>query len=145
MLETNIDDGSSELLGIKFQNELMKHGAIDLFMTPVIMKKGRPGMQLSVLLNPKDLEGISDYILEHTTSIGIRYYAVERKILRRNHFEFETPYGVVKVKEVLTPTGIKRHKIEHESLQNLKELHNISILRLQEKIYPLIAKARQDE
>jgi len=57
----------------------------------------------------------------------------------------ETPYGAVRVKEVTTPSEGKRYKIEHESLRNLKDLHNISILRLQEEIYPLILKYRQDE
>ncbi|NND34589.1 MAG: DUF111 family protein [Saprospiraceae bacterium] len=145
MLETNIDDSSSELLGMEFQNGLIENGAIDFFLSSILMKKGRPGFQLSALVNKEDLHRLGAYILEHTTSIGLRYYPLDRIVLERNQFELETPFGVVSVKEVETPSGSKRYKIEHESLQNLKELHNISILRLQEEIYPLILKNRQDE
>lgn len=109
------------------------------------MKKGRPGFKLSVLVERKNLEKISRYILEHSTSIGVRYYPVSRMILRRKSYQVDTPYGPVWVKQVTTPEGFKRHKIEHESLQNLKEKHNISILRLQEELYPLVFKLQYDE
>ena len=100
---------------------------------------------LSVLVHPGKLEMISQFILEHSPSIGIRYYPVDRIILQRKNLVMQTPYGPVKVKQVITPSGAKRHKIEHESLQNLKETYNISILRLQEELYPLISKIQNHE
>lgn len=109
------------------------------------MKKGRPGLKLSVLLNTSHLDNISNYILENTTSIGVRYYPVERIILQRKKLKMDTPYGPVKIKQVITPEGVRRNKIEYESLQNLKETHNISILRLQEELYPLIANIEDHE
>lgn len=109
------------------------------------MKKGRPGLKLSVLLAARDQEPVSDYILENSPSIGVRYYPVERTILSRKNLKVDTPYGQVDVKQVTTPSGLKRRKIEYESLQNLKDIHNISILRLQEELYPIIIKSKADE
>ena len=118
----------------------MGAGAIDFFFTPVQMKKGRPGVKLTVLVSTTDLQTVAAFLLEETTTIGIRYYTVQRQVLRRRSFEVETPYGKVWVKEVTTPEGTTRSKIEYESLRKLKEIHNISILRLQEAIYPIIQK-----
>lgn len=140
-----MDDTSPELIGIDFQKDLLDIGAIDFYFIPVQMKKGRPGLKLSVLLHISNLENISNYILENSTSIGVRYYPVERIILKRKKLKINTPYGPVRIKQVITPGGIKRNKIEYESLQNLKETHNISILRLQEELYPLIANTKDHE
>lgn len=97
-------------------------------------------MKLSILVDAENLRRVTDFVLEHSSSIGVRSYEVGRFILERTQLEVETPYGKVQVKQVITPSGAKRHKIEHESLQKLKESHNISILRLQEELYPLITK-----
>lgn len=140
VMETNVDDSSAELLGLDFQHDIFNHGAIDFYLTSILMKKGRPGLKLSILVDAKDLARVSDFVLEHSSSIGIRYYEVQRSILERRKVEVETPYGPVQVKQVITPSGAKRHKIEYDSLQKLKESHNISILRLQEELYPLITK-----
>ncbi len=145
IIEANIDDSSPELLGTDFQEELIKSGGIDYYFTSIQMKKGRPGQKLSVLVAPENLERVSTYILEHSTSIGLRYYPVMRTILERNDFEMDTPYGKVRIKEVTTPSGAKRRKIEFESLKKLKESHNISILRLQEELYPLLSKLQHHE
>lgn len=132
-------------MGSDFQGDLQQNGAVDFYFTPIQMKKGRPGLKLSVLAKQVDLERVSTFILEHTPSIGVRHYEVNRNILERKSFALETKYGTVQVKEVITPSGAKRHKIEYESLRKLKELHNISILRLEQEIYPLLAKSSDHE
>ena len=139
-METNIDDSSAELLGHDFQDDLITHGALDFYFTPIHMKKGRPGLMLSVLVAPDNLDKLNDMILEHSSSIGLRYYAVHRSILERRHLEMDTPYGKVMVKEVITPSGKKRNKIEYESLLDIKKKHNIPILRLQNELNALLAK-----
>lgn len=138
VLETNIDDSSPEMLGADFQNDLLGHGAIDFSMTAIQMKKGRPGIKLTILIKPNDLDHLSNFILENTSSIGLRYYQVNRKILERKQYTLDTKYGPIQVKEVFTPSGQKRYKIEYESLRNLKESHNISIFKLEEELYPLL-------
>lgn len=138
MVETNIDDLSPELIGADFQNDLLEKGAIDFYLTAIQMKKGRPGWKLSALTTKEEAPGLSAYILEHTTSIGVRQYPVTRTILQRKQFELDTPYGKVLVKQVITPSGLKRHKIEYESLQALKEKYQRSIQSLEQELYALI-------
>lgn len=139
LIETNIDDISSEKLGSDFQEALLKNGAIDFYFTSIQMKKGRPGLKLSVLVATIDLERTSAFILEQTSSIGVRHYRVDRSILTREEFEVDTQYGRIKVKQVTTPSGAKRHKIEFESLRKLKDLHNIPIFQLEQELYPLLS------
>ena len=68
MVETNIDDMSAELLGADFQKQLLEIGAIDFYFTQVIMKKGRPGILISVLTSADKVETVSDYLLENFVS-----------------------------------------------------------------------------
>ena len=133
------------MLGSDFQEDLLNNGAIDFYFTTIQMKKGRPALKLSVLAAATDQERISAFILEHTTSIGVRFYPVDRMILDRKEFEIDTKYGKVKVKEVTTPSCAKRHKIEYESLRKLKDLHNISIFQLEQELYPLLSKTPDHE
>ena len=131
MIETNLDDISVEYLGRDFQQRLLEAGAIDFFLTSVQMKKGRPGVKLSVLSEKKHLESAIKYILEHTTTIGVRYYPVKRSILNRKITEVETSLGKVRVKIVEKPSGTFSYKIEYESLVELGRNHEFSLTQLQ--------------
>ena len=135
VVECNIDDASPELLGSHFQQNLLNQGAIDFNLESIQMKKGRPGLKLSVLTQSENLEKISDYILENSTTIGVRYYPVQRKILSRRNISVQTKYGPVDVKEVTTPSGKKRHKIEFESIAEIRKKHNLNYSDLQEELY----------
>jgi uncharacterized protein (DUF111 family) len=79
------------------------------------MKKGRPGLLVSVLAIEKNVPAISEFILENTTSIGLRYYPVSRNILKRDIREVNTSLGKVKVKEAILPSGKKRLSPEYDS------------------------------
>ena len=121
VIECNIDDAPAEHIGADFQNNLLSIGALDVFLTPILMKKGRPGVKVSVLVPASCLREISDYILEKTSTVGLRYYSVFRRELDRNIFTVQTEYGPIKVKEVTKPSGRKKCKIEYESLRNVSE------------------------
>lgn len=135
MIETNIDDHSPEYLGKDFQQELLKAGAIDFFFSPIQMKKGRPGLKISVLSDEKHLDAVNTYILEHTTTIGLRYYPVKRSILEREIVEMDTSLGKVLVKTVKKPSGHSIFKVEYDSLQQLSKLHGMSLLRVQSELH----------
>lgn len=139
VIESNIDDASAEYLGSDFQRKLLENGATDFFFTPVQMKKGRPGLKISVMVSEQNLKKVNAFILEHTSTIGVRYYPVQKQRLPRKQFELETKYGVVKVKEVTKPSGSKRHKIEYESLRELSEKHQMSIPQLQNELFHLLS------
>lgn len=138
LVETQIDDAPAEFMGSDFQQELLQQGATDFYYTPVQMKKGRPGFKLSVLTEEKALKETSNFLLEQTSTIGVRYYPVFRNILVRNTYEVDTTYGAVKVKEVIKPSGRSQHKIEYESLNELSKKHKIPVSELRDILQPLI-------
>lgn len=119
MLETNIDDMSSELLGYDFQEQLLKVGALDFYFTHITMKKGRPGLLITVFTPKNNVKSISDFLLENTTTIGVRSYAANRQILPRSLKTVKTSLGDVDVKEVHLPSGNKRTTIEYESAKKI--------------------------
>jgi pyridinium-3,5-bisthiocarboxylic acid mononucleotide nickel chelatase len=134
VVETNLDDCSPELLGDFFQAGLLAAGAIDFTLSPVTMKKSRPGLKLSALTSDENRESVCDFILENTTTIGVRFYAVERKELEREAVSLETKYGAIKAKRVTTPSGKSRSKAEYDDLQKVASENKISIIQLKKEI-----------
>lgn len=100
VLETNIDDTTSEVLGYTSQL-LFEHGALDVFFTPIYMKKNRPAYRLSVACKEEKLETMQNIIFKETTTIGMRYRREQRKILSRKQVFIDSPYGKVMAKEVI--------------------------------------------
>jgi uncharacterized protein (TIGR00299 family) protein len=134
MIECNIDDMSYELLGSDFQEKLLEVGARDFYFTNIQMKKSRPAILLSCLVEVGRIDIVSDFILENTSTIGVKYYKVDRKILKRNILKINTTYGEVRVKIVETPSGKNRKTIEFNDLVKLSKKHNIAMPILQNKI-----------
>ncbi len=97
LLETNIDDMSPQIAGYLLE-KLLSAGAIDAFLTPVQMKKGRPGVLLTALTDSERKEGLLEMIFAESTTIGIRETEVRRHCLARKTVKVSTPYGPVKVK-----------------------------------------------
>ena len=95
--ECNIDDMNGELYPY-VQERLLQAGALDCWLTPIIMKKGRPAQTLSVLLDPQNLDQLTDILLTETTSLGVRYYAVHRHINYRKVTIVSLPEGEVRIK-----------------------------------------------
>ena len=139
IVETNIDDMSGEFLGVEFQKKLLKKGAFDFYFTDVQMKKSRKGILLSCFVMKKDIEKLSNFILEHTTTIGIRYYSVKRMVLKRKIKKVNSKYGSVNVKIVTTPSGKKRVKIEYEDMVVLSKKYNVPLHILQQEIIKTIS------
>lgn len=123
MVETNIDDMNAELLGLDFQERLLKSGAIDFYFTQVIMKKGRPGLLVSVFTTRDQQKAVSDFLLENTTTIGVRTYPVSRTILKRTIKKVNTSLGEVEIKTVELPSGGVRKSLEYESCKAIADRH----------------------
>ena len=124
VIQTNIDDFSGEYLGTEFQENLIKTGALDVYIEQVIMKKGRPGIVLNVLCSEKELKQVSDFIVENTSTIGLRYFFAKRLELYRKNSEINTSMGKVSVKESLTPGGNRKIKVESKDILKIaKELN----------------------
>jgi pyridinium-3,5-bisthiocarboxylic acid mononucleotide nickel chelatase len=97
VLETEIDDMNPQLIGALF-NKLLESGALDVFTSPVQMKKQRTGTLLTVLCHPEKRNEIIDLIFRESTTFGIREHMTRRTILDRRHIQVKTPYGKVRVK-----------------------------------------------
>ena len=131
-LECNIDDMTGEELGFA-KEELMKQGARDVFSASVDMKKGRPGILLSVICSMDDKERMVREIFRLTSTIGIRQKICERYVLDRTTLKKNTPYGEVSVKKV-SGYGVERSKIEYEDARKIAEAEGISIAEARKAI-----------
>jgi uncharacterized protein (TIGR00299 family) protein len=96
-VQTNIDDLSPEILGA-VQDRLFQAGALDVFFTPIQMKKSRPATMLSVLCQPSAIEKIEEILFTETSTFGIRYQEMNRRILDRESVNVQTSAGQIQIK-----------------------------------------------
>jgi uncharacterized protein (TIGR00299 family) protein len=94
VLETNLDDSSGELVGHAIAR-LWDAGALDVYTTPIQMKKQRPGVLLSVLCHSQDAQRLEGILFRETTTLGVRRYTASRTTLKRETVEVQTPWGAV--------------------------------------------------
>ncbi|HBY62707.1 MAG TPA: nickel pincer cofactor biosynthesis protein LarC [Solibacterales bacterium] len=97
VIEANIDDSTPEILGWAMER-LLEAGALDVTLQPVLMKKNRAATLLRVLAKPEDQESLAAVMLRETTTLGLRLYAAERRVLARRTEEVDTRWGKVRVK-----------------------------------------------
>jgi uncharacterized protein (TIGR00299 family) protein len=126
LLETNLDDMNPEWLPPLLER-LLAAGARDAWLTPALMKKGRPAQVLSVLCDPIGADGLRQLMFQHTTSLGIRESTVARHHLARRSETVETPFGPVAVKVAELPDGTRRAAPEFEDCSRLAVDHGIPV------------------
>lgn len=97
VVEASIDDSTPEILG-HTMDRLFEAGALDVSFTPVHMKKNRPGTILTIVARPEDREQLTNIVFAETTTLGVRFYFAERRVMRREIIEVDTRYGRVRVK-----------------------------------------------
>ncbi len=134
VLQTNIDDCSSEILGFTLET-LFDAGALDVFYTPIFMKKNRPAYCLTVMCYDKDLQNMQSIIFNNTTTIGLRYHYENRTVLQREMIDLETIYGHIKAKKVLFE-GKTYVYPEYEDVKRIVKENNLSI----KEVYYCIGK-----
>ncbi len=133
IIETNIDDMNSEIYSY-LMDKLFDLNALDVFYTPIYMKKNRPAIKLSVLVDDKDKDIISETILKETTTFGLRIYPVDRKVLKREIKTESTDYGDIRFKYGYLNDELIKKSPEYEDLKLIAEKENISIIDLYHKI-----------
>jgi uncharacterized protein (TIGR00299 family) protein len=138
VIETNIDDMNPEFYDYVF-DRLLAAGARDVFLSPVQMKKNRPGTLLRVIAEPKDRDTLARIILSETSTIGVRYYPVGRIILKRISEKLKTRYGTIRVKVVEEPDGTKRVAPEYDDLKRIAAAKKIPLKLL----YDELARSRK--
>ncbi|MFT8350276.1 nickel pincer cofactor biosynthesis protein LarC [Clostridium saccharoperbutylacetonicum] len=134
ILETNIDDMNPEFYGY-VEEKLFDAGALDVYKSSIFMKKGRPGIKLSVLINEKIEKDILDIIFEETTSIGVRKYKVEKIMLNREFSKVETEYGAITIKKSYYNGNLVKYKPEYEECRTIAKEQNISIDKIYKAVY----------
>jgi uncharacterized protein (TIGR00299 family) protein len=97
LLETEVDDAPPQLLG-PLLDTLLAEGALDAFFTPVQMKKGRPGVLVTVVADPASRERLEEVLFRETTTLGVRRQEWQRTVLERETALVETAYGPIRVK-----------------------------------------------
>jgi uncharacterized protein (TIGR00299 family) protein len=120
VLETNLDDISAEILG-NFVERTFAAGALDVFHTPIQMKKNRPGVLLTILCAEADADKFCEMILRETTAFGVRRHSAERRKLRREFTTVKTQYGEVTVKLGKLDGKIVQAAPEFESCKKVAE------------------------
>jgi pyridinium-3,5-bisthiocarboxylic acid mononucleotide nickel chelatase len=133
VIETNIDDMNPQLYEYVMER-LFKAGALDVFLTQIIMKKGRPGVKLTVLCNEQKRVPLSDIILKETTTIGLRFHRAERKVLQREIKEIDTEFGKVRVKVAKSGTDIIKTTPEYDDCKRIAKKLKIPLIEVMRKI-----------
>lgn len=133
-IETNIDDMNPVIFPYIIE-KLLAAGAQDAYLIPIVMKKGRPGILLSVLLERVKIYKILEIIFCETTTLGVRIQPVERKKLERTKKQVNTSFGVISVK-VITVEGKKQLRAEFEECKRIaldKNMPLVEVYRILER------------
>ncbi|MCS7250613.1 MAG: nickel pincer cofactor biosynthesis protein LarC [candidate division WOR-3 bacterium] len=132
LLETNLD----HLPPLIFENlftQLFKNGALDVFITPILMKKMRPAYKLSCLIEEKDKEKIMKIIFSETETLGVRYYPVFRNILKREIKKIKTKYGMIRIKEAEVEGKVIKNW-EYEDIKRIAQKRKIPLIKIYKEL-----------
>lgn len=129
MLETNIDNMNGELYSYLYE-KLLEAGALDVFTTPIFMKKNRSANMLSVLTEEKNETKIKNIIFEESTTLGIRRSRIERDELERKFKKVETIYGSIIIKAAVTPSGREKIHPEYEDVKKAADENGVSFMEV---------------
>jgi hypothetical protein len=126
VIEANLDDMNPQIYG-HFQERALTQGALDVYTTPVQMKKNRPGTLLTVLCRPKEAQSLMDLIFAETTTIGARTYNAKRRVLPRETVTVTTTFGDVRMKVASVNGHIRQATPEYEDCRKLAVEKNVPL------------------
>ncbi len=129
VLETNIDDMEPRIFE-HAMNLLLEAGALDVYLTPLIMKKSRPAVRMSVISTPESVSDLQSILLKETTTFGVRAYETSRRILERRWVRVETPYGRVRTKLGLLEGRVVQRMPEYEDCRRAALRHKVPLKRV---------------
>ncbi|MCX7942144.1 MAG: nickel pincer cofactor biosynthesis protein LarC [Dictyoglomaceae bacterium] len=136
VIEANIDDMNPQIYGYLME-KLFEKGALDVTLTPIFMKKGRPGILLTILLEPWKEQEITEILFKETSTIGFRKYYVDKVMMDREIKEVDTSWGKIRVKisrygtfEKITP--------EYEDCKKISEKEGIPLIKVIKEVEKII-------
>ena len=130
VIEAEIDDMNPQIFGV-LMDRLLAEGALDVFYTPIQMKKSRPGTLLTVIASPTSRARLTTTIFRETTTIGVRYSEMRRECLDRETVEVVTPFGKVRIKVAKRNGDVLNASPEFEDCVNLATEHGRPIKEVQ--------------
>lgn len=139
VLECNIDDMNPEMYGY-VMDKLFENGALDAYLTPIIMKKGRPGIKISVMCDKKHDEMLSQVLLRETSTLGVRKFKVDREKLERKFHSIDTRFGKINVKTSYMNGEAVKWKPEYEDVRKAAEENSVSMREVYEEVNRNILK-----
>lgn len=122
-IETHLDDATPQQLGFVMERALAL-GALDVFFTPVQMKKNRPGVLITLLASPEQADALMRLLLEETPTLGVRYSLMNRRCLQREVQTVQTEYGAVRVKYARDGARVLHLAPEYEDCAQLAQQAN---------------------
>ncbi len=131
VMETNLDNTTGEQIGFAIER-LFEAGALDVFTSPIQMKKGRPGTLLSVLARPQDREAMEAILFQQTNTLGVRYARYQRTVLPRKLVEVSTEWGTVRGKLASRPGDIIDFAPEYEDCRRLANANGVRLAQVYE-------------
>ena len=120
ILDANLDDTNPEWLGF-MMDRLFDTGALDVYFSPIQMKKNRPGTHVQVIGSPDKRDNLMDTLFRESTTLGVRFRYSTRKVLERSQVEIDSPWGKINVKKVVQPDGSSSLQPEYESCRKIAE------------------------
>ena len=137
VIETNIDDMNPQDYELLFE-QLYEAGALEVFLTPTIMKNSRPGIALTVLCNT-DNDKIFEIVFDQTTTLGIRIDRVKRLKLKRKSIKIDSPYGKIRTK-IVEYGNKKRFSLEYQDLKRIALKNKLPIRKLRTELNCFVQK-----
>lgn len=126
VIETHLDDSTGEEIGFAVE-QLWQVGAVDVYTTPIQMKKNRPGVLITTLALARDRTAIEQTLFRHTRTLGVRYYRARRTVLPRWTTEVSTVWGSVRGKVVRRPDGETDFSPEFDDCRHLAMEHRVGL------------------
>ena len=131
VIETNIDDMNPQVCGFVMERAFAL-GALDVFFTPVQMKKDRPGVLLTLLCEQQKFDVLCQLLLSETTTLGVRYYEAARRVLERTLEAVQTVYGVVRIKVAREGDRTLHFQPEFEDCARIAATAGVSLIDIQD-------------
>lgn len=132
LIETNIDDMNPEFYDY-IMDKLFSQGALDVFLTPIQMKKNRPAHMLSIIVYEQNLKEILEVLFSESTTLGVRIREVKRLRLGQQNFIAETKYGKIRVKVGIFKGEIKNIAPEYEDCKKMAKKHKVPLKEVYEE------------
>jgi len=132
VLEANLDDLNPQVFGYVMER-LLAEGALDVFGTPVQMKKSRPGMLLTVLARPENASRLAKLVFGETTTLGIRMRQEHRQTLARRSVAVQTPWGKVRMKVANLDGSIANYAPEYDDCRRIADQHKIPLKQVMQE------------